>query len=90
MFKTDSNSNETFTNSITSKVFSNLISTHIKLPLLKLIAGIIQKKLYKTENQNLDNEMSYGFIFKNYLLSYFISVVSENSCNIGIDKILAF
>ena len=69
-------------------LFANILSTHIKLPLLRLIAQIIEKKLYHREGAR--DEISYSVIFKNCLLSVFLSIVSENSSLIGIDRIVNF
>jgi hypothetical protein len=66
-------------------------STHLKCSLLKLLASIIEKRLFlSTWSQKLYEEASYSLFFKSSLFPLLLSVLSENTSFVAIDKLLTF
>jgi hypothetical protein len=70
---------------------STPLATHLKCSLLKQLAAIIEKRLFLfSESQKLYEEASYSLFFKPSLFSLLLSVLSENTNFVAVDKLLAF
>lgn len=79
--------------SIGEAVFSGkpLCTQQIKCSLLKLLANIIERKLFLfPESQRLYEEASCSLFFKTALFLFLMAVLSHNSNFVPLDRLMAF
>ena len=79
--------------SIGEAVFSSkaLCTQQIKCSMLRLLASIIERKLFLfPASQRLYEEASYSLFFKNTLFPYLLAVLSHNSNFVPLERLIAF